>query len=108
MIRAAVPMKARKAVRRWFYLGNAKTPAGSALLIEQFRILTTQVPVLYGVLIINSMTISYVLPPSLPFWFRFCVTGLLLVSSALRLVYWGRLRGVTPTTAPALWHVLRI
>src|SRR5260221_14573122 len=96
MIRAAVPMKARKAVRRWFYLGNAKTPAGSALLIEQFRILTTQVPVLYGVLIINSMTISYVLPPSLPFWFRFGVTGLLLVSSASRIVYWVKLRGVTP------------
>src|SRR3984893_6477916 len=107
MIRAAVPMKARKAVRRWFYLGNAKTPAGSALLIEQFRILTTQVPVLYGVLIINSMTISYVLPPSLPFWFRFGVTGLLLVSSASRIVYWVKLRGVTPTAEQALEHLFR-
>jgi hypothetical protein len=75
MIRAAVQMRARKAVRRWFYLGNAKTPAGSALLIEQFRILTTQVPVLYGVLIINSMTISYVLPPSLPFCFALASQG---------------------------------
>ena len=43
-------MKALKAVRRWFYLGDANTPAGSALLIEQFRILTTQIPILYGVL----------------------------------------------------------
>src|ERR1700676_3879879 len=107
MIRAAVPMKARKAVRRWFYLGNAKTPAGSALLIEQFRILTTQIPVLYGVLIINSMTISYVLPPSLPFWFRFGITGLLLVSRASRIVYWVKLRGVTPTAEQALEHLFR-
>jgi diguanylate cyclase (GGDEF)-like protein/PAS domain S-box-containing protein len=101
-------MKARKAVRRWFYLGNAKTPVGSALLIEQFRILTTQVPVLYGVLIINSITISYVLPPSLPFWLRFGVTGLLLLASASRIVYWVRLRGVTPTAQQALDHLFRI
>jgi PAS domain-containing protein len=107
MIRAAAPMKALKAVRRWFYLGNAKTPAGSALLIEQFRILTTQVPVLYGVLIINSITISYVLPPSLPFWFRFGVTGLLLLASASRIVYWVKLRGVTPTAEQALDHLFR-
>ena len=100
-------MKARKAVRRWFYLGNAKTPAGSALLIEQFRILTTQVPVLYGVLIINSMTISYVLPPSLPFWFRFGVTGLPARRQHRRIVYWVKLRGVTPTAEQALEHLFR-
>ena len=39
-------MKLRHRIRRWFYLGSAKTPAGRALLVEQFRILTSQIPVL--------------------------------------------------------------
>jgi diguanylate cyclase (GGDEF)-like protein/PAS domain S-box-containing protein len=100
-------MKALKAVRRWFYLGDANTPAGSALLIEQFRILTTQIPILYGVLIINSLTISYVLPPSLPSWFRFGVTGGLLLASVSRINYWVKLRGITPTAEQALAHLLK-
>ena len=50
-------------------LAVPKTPAGRALLIEQFRILTSQIPVLYGVLIVESVSISYVLPASLPAWF---------------------------------------
>jgi len=53
-----------QAIRRWFWLGDARTPAGRALLGEQFRILTSQVPVLYGVLIIDSLSIAYVLPAS--------------------------------------------
>src|SRR5258707_15870256 len=104
MIRAAVPMKARKAVRRWFYLGNAKTPAGSALLIEQFRILATQGPVLYGVLIINSISIAYVLPPSLPWWSRFCVTGAVLFARMFRVIFLVELRAVVPTAEQALHH----
>src|ERR1700737_195895 len=96
MTRTVAPMKALKAVRRWFSLGDAKTPAGSALLIEQFRILTAQSPILYGVLIINSISIAYVLPPSLPLWFRFGVTGALLVSSTFRIIHWVKLRGLCP------------
>jgi len=74
MIKAVIPVKLRKSVRRWLDVGNAKTPVGRALLHEQFRILTAQIPVLYGVLVINSITISYVLPPSFPGWFRFGAT----------------------------------
>jgi diguanylate cyclase (GGDEF)-like protein/PAS domain S-box-containing protein len=107
MTRTVVPVKALKAVRRWFYLGDANTPAASALLIEQFRILTTQIPILYGVLIINSITISYVLPPSLPWWFRFGVTGGLLLASSSRINYWVKLRGITPTAEQALAHLLK-
>ena len=40
-----VPMRVLKLVQRWLYLGDTRTPAGSALLIEQFRILTAQVPI---------------------------------------------------------------
>jgi diguanylate cyclase (GGDEF)-like protein/PAS domain S-box-containing protein len=107
MIETVVPKKALKTVRRWFYLGNAKTPVGSALLIQQFRILTSQVPVLYGVLILNSISIAYVLPPSLPWWFRLGVTGVLLVASLLRMVYWLKLRGATPTAEEARHHLFK-
>jgi hypothetical protein len=57
-----------RTLSRWLHLGlgNAGTPASRALLVEQFRILTSQVPVLYGVLIVESLSDSYVLPSSLP------------------------------------------
>ena len=58
-------MKVRNHVRRWLHVDNADTPAGRSLPIEQFRILTSQIPVLYGVLIVDSCGIAYVLPPSL-------------------------------------------
>ena len=51
-------------------VGETRTPAGRSLLIEQFRILTSQVPVLYGVLVIDSTSIACVLPPSLSWSLR--------------------------------------
>jgi diguanylate cyclase (GGDEF)-like protein/PAS domain S-box-containing protein len=97
----------QKTARRWFRLGNTKKPVGRALLVEQFRILATQVPVLYGVLIINSISIAYVLPPSLPRWFRFGFTGALLVASMFRMLYWVKLRGVAPTAEQVLKHLFK-
>ena len=100
-------MNIRRHFRRWFYIGSARTPAGGALLIEQFRILTSQIPVLYGVLIVESVSISYVLPPSLPAWFRFGVTGALLLISVIRMIYWIKLRRVVPTAEQALRHLFK-
>ena len=100
-------MKALKTAQRWFRLGNAKTPAGRALLIEQFRILTSQIPVLYGVLIIDSISLAYVLPPSLPRWFRFGVPGALLLISMVRMIYWLKLRVAAPTAEQALKHLFK-
>ncbi|TMK52083.1 MAG: EAL domain-containing protein [Alphaproteobacteria bacterium] len=100
-------MKALKTAQRWFRLGNAKTPAGRALLIEQFRILTSQIPVLYGVLIIDSISLAYVLPPSLPRWFRFGVPGALLLISTVRMIYWLKLRVAAPTAEQALKHLFK-
>jgi diguanylate cyclase (GGDEF)-like protein/PAS domain S-box-containing protein len=100
-------MKALKTVQRWFRLGNAKTPAGRALLIEQFRILTSQIPVLYGVLIIDSISLAYVLPPSLPRWFRFGVPAALLLISMVRMIYWLKLRAAAPTAEQALKHLYK-
>jgi diguanylate cyclase (GGDEF)-like protein/PAS domain S-box-containing protein len=95
-------MKSLSSVRRWFKLGNAETPVGRALLVEQFRILTSQVPVLYGVLIVNSISIAFALPPSLPGWLRFGVPGALLVISVVRMGYWTKLRGSEPSPEAAL------
>ena len=95
-------------VRRWFYIGSAGTPAGRALLIEQFRILTSQIPVLYGVLIVDSTSVAYVLPTSLPWWLRLGVPGALLLISAARMIYWLRLRSVVPTPEQALKSLFRM
>ena len=95
-------------IRRWFYIGSAKTPAGRALLIEQFRILTSQIPVLYGVLIVDSTSVAYVLPASLPWLMRFGVPGALLLISVVRMVYWLRLRSVAPTPEQAFRSLFRM
>jgi diguanylate cyclase (GGDEF)-like protein/PAS domain S-box-containing protein len=108
MIENGSLMKVLNRLRRWFRLGNARTPAGRALLIEQFRILTSQIPVLYGVLIVDSVSIAYVLPTSLPWWLRFGVPGTLLLVSAVRMVYWVKLRTVVPTAEQALKHLSKI
>ncbi|MBR1228524.1 MULTISPECIES: bifunctional diguanylate cyclase/phosphodiesterase [unclassified Bradyrhizobium] len=100
-------MNIRRYFRRWFYIGSAATPAGGALLIEQFRILTSQIPVLYGVLIVESVSVSYVLPASLPLWFRFGVPGALLLISVIRMIYWIKLRKVVPTAEQALKHLFK-
>src|SRR5260370_9624390 len=105
MIDTGIPTKVLKVFRRWFYLGNAETPVGRALLLEQFRILTSQIPVLYGVLIIDSISIAYVLPQSLPRWFRFGVPGALLLISMIRMTYWVRLRAAAPTADQELKHL---
>jgi diguanylate cyclase (GGDEF)-like protein/PAS domain S-box-containing protein len=108
MINNVVPRKVQKTIRRWLYVGSAKTPVGRALLVEQFRILTAQIPVLYGVLIINSITISFVLPPSIPWWIRFGVTGVLLLACAFRMLHWVKLRGIVPTADQALTNLVKI
>jgi diguanylate cyclase (GGDEF)-like protein len=100
-------MNIRRHLRRWFYIGSAQTPAGGALLIEQFRILTSQIPVLYSVLMVESASVSYVLPTSLPVWFRFGIPGALLLISAIRMIYWVKLRRVVPTAEQALKHLFK-
>src|SRR5882762_7241399 len=102
------PMNIVRHIRRWFYIGSARTPAGRALLIEQFRILTSQIPVLYGVLVVDSISVAYVLPASLPWLMRFGVPGALLLISAIRMVYWLRLRSVAPTPEQALKKLFRM
>jgi diguanylate cyclase (GGDEF)-like protein len=101
-------MRPLRTLQRLFYIGSARTPAGRALLVEQFRILSSQIPVLYGVLIVDSVSIAYVLPASLPWWFRFGVPGALLLISVVRMVYWVRQRSVVPTPEQALRRLFKM
>jgi len=100
-------MTALHHLRRWLSIGEARTAAGRSLLIEQFRILTSQVPILYGVLVIDSISIAYVLPPSLPGWLRFGVLAGLLLVSMVRMIYWVKLRAYAPSAVQVLRHLSR-
>ena len=95
-------------IERWFKLGNANRPASRALLLEQFRILTSQIPVLYCVTIVDSLSIAYVLPSSVAWALRFDVPGVLLVACMVRLVHWTKLRAVVPTPEQALSYLSRM
>jgi diguanylate cyclase (GGDEF)-like protein/PAS domain S-box-containing protein len=95
-------------IRRWFRLGNANRPASRALLLEQFRILTSQIPVLYCVIIVDSISIAYVPPSSVAWLLRFGVPGVLLPLCAIRLVHWARLRKLVPTPEQALNYLSRM
>lgn len=100
-------MRVLKKFRRLFYFGSTRTAASRALLIEQFRILTSQIPVLYGMLIVESVSIAYVLPASHALWIRYGVPAALILISAVRMVYWLRLRKVTSSPEQALRHLVK-
>ncbi|HET7887178.1 MAG TPA: EAL domain-containing protein [Bradyrhizobium sp.] len=92
-------------IRRWFGIGNANGRAGRALLLEQFRILTSQIPILYCVTIVDTLSIAYILPSSTPWSLRFGLPGILLPVCAVRLVQWVKLRSKLPTPEEALGYL---
>ena len=49
-------------IRAAFALGDITDPLGRSLVVEQFRILRKQVPVLYAVLLVDSISVALVLP----------------------------------------------
>lgn len=54
-------------------VGSTTDPLGRSLLVEQFRVLHKQVPVLYAVLLIDSISVGLELPASISPWLRFAV-----------------------------------
>src|SRR4029450_1229915 len=80
--------------RNLFALGECTTAQGRALVREQFRILTNQVPILYAVLLLDSISVGFVLPSSVNGWLRFALPGALLTVSVIRMIQWIRMRGV--------------
>ncbi|MGY4511434.1 EAL domain-containing protein [Bradyrhizobium sp. USDA 3650] len=81
-------------LRAAFALGDITDPLGRALVVEQFRILRKQVPVLYAVLLVDSISVGLVLPLTVSAWLRFGLPTALLALCLLRLVQWLRLKAV--------------
>jgi diguanylate cyclase (GGDEF)-like protein/PAS domain S-box-containing protein len=101
-------MKRISSIGRWFRLGNANRPASRALLLEQFRILTSQIPVLYCLTIVDSFSVAYTLPSSLSWSLRFGLPGILLPICAVRLVQWVQLRKMAPAPEEVLGYLALI
>ncbi|TFV41378.1 EAL domain-containing protein [Bradyrhizobium niftali] len=78
--------------REAFSVGDVADPLGRSLLVEQFSILRKQVPVLYAVLLVDSISVGLVLPSSISAWLRFALPGALLAVCLLRLSQWLRLK----------------
>ena len=76
-----------------FAVGECKTPHGRALVSEQFRILTNKIPILYAVILLDAMSVGFVLPSSISGWLRFGLPGVLLTVSVVRMIQWIRMRG---------------
>src|SRR5579871_5099224 len=91
----------------WFSVGDADTPLERALLREQFRALTAQVPLLYAVLVLDSVSVAVVLPAGFPWWLRFALPGVLIAASIYRMVYWLQLKDHVPTPEEARDHLLK-
>ncbi|MDH2356438.1 hypothetical protein QCM80_38160 [Bradyrhizobium sp. SSUT112] len=54
--------------RQTFPLGDATDPLGRSLLVEQFRMVRKQIPVLYAVLLLYSISIGPILPGTVSAW----------------------------------------
>ena len=94
--------------RSLFAVGECTTPHGRALVCEQFRILTNQVPILYAVLLLDSVSIGLVLPSSVNGWLRFALPGALMAVSVIRMIQWIRMRGVELTPEEAYRFLARM
>ncbi len=88
-------------VRAAFAVGDTADALGRSLIVEQFRILRKQVPVLYAVLVVDSISVALVLPQTVSAWLRFGLPAALLALCLLRLAQWIGLKAldVTPEQA---------
>ncbi|MCK1620782.1 EAL domain-containing protein [Bradyrhizobium sp. 159] len=94
-------------MRGVFSVGNTTDPLGRSLLVEQFRVLRKQVPVLYAVLLIDSISVGLVLPSTVSPWLRFGVPAGLLAICLVRLVQWARMNGADFTPEQAFRQLAR-
>lgn len=78
--------------RTAFSVGDLTDPLGRSLLVEQFRVLRQQVPVLYAVLLVDSISVGLVLPSTVSPWLRLALPAALLAICLARLVQWISLR----------------
>ena len=77
-------------ISRWFAIRQPRTPLSRALLVAQYAVLLRQAPLVYATVIIETLSITYVLPPTLPWLLRFAAAGVFVPLSVWRLVQWHR------------------
>ncbi|WP_271502397.1 EAL domain-containing protein [Bradyrhizobium sp. CCBAU 11357] len=95
-------------LRASFSVGDTSDPLGRALLVEQFRVLRKQVPVLYAMLLVNSISVGLVLPNTISAWLRFALPAALLAACLFRLAQWLRLKKADFTAEEAYLELARV
>ncbi|WP_083514878.1 EAL domain-containing protein [Bradyrhizobium manausense] len=95
-------------LRASFAIGDTTNPLGSSVLVEQFRVLREQVPVLYAVLLVNSVSVGLVLPNTVSIWLRFALPAVLLAACLVRVAQWFRLRNADLTAAESYRELARV
>ncbi|MDD1529516.1 bifunctional diguanylate cyclase/phosphodiesterase [Bradyrhizobium sp. WBOS7] len=95
-------------LRDAFAIGDTTDPLGRSLLVEQFRVLRKQVPVLYAALLVNSISVGLLLPNTVSAWLRFALPAALLVACLFRLVQWLRLKKEDFTAEEAYRELVRV
>jgi diguanylate cyclase (GGDEF)-like protein/PAS domain S-box-containing protein len=95
-------------LRDAFAIGDTTDPLGRSLLVEQFRVLRRQVPVLYAALLVNSISVGLLLPNTVSAWLRFALPAALLVACLFRLVQWLRLKKEDFTAEEAYRELVRV
>ena len=85
-------MNMLKRLRGAFSIGGTDDPLGRSLLVEQFRMLRRLVPVLYTVLLVDTISVGLVLPSTVSPWLRFALPASLLVACVIRMMQWIRMK----------------
>ena len=77
-------------------------PSGDAELLKaQFEVFSSQVPLMYSIVLINAWALAYMFYPTTPVWLSFWIPfGLSLICVA-RLVGWWRSRHISPSSEAA-------
>src|SRR5215471_12316958 len=85
-------MRVLKSVQGWFELRDGRTAISRALLVAQFKLLRKQIPILYGVILAEAISIAYVVPDELPVMLRFLPPAAFVVLTIVRISSWLRPR----------------
>src|ERR1700745_2476854 len=91
----------------WLTGGDTRASISRAMLTEQLRILSRQVPICYLVSIVNNLTIAWALPMAVPWGFRVGAPGCFAAAAFAGLFHWKLGRKPT-TTESALKYLSRV
>jgi len=101
-------MNMLKRLRDAFSVGGTDDPLGCSLLVEQFRMLRRQIPVLYTVLLVDTISVGLVLPSTVSPWLRFALPGALLVACVIRMLQWILMKSADLTPAEARRQLVKV